>query len=478
MTERYRVMQALLRRNFAAFAMKVFQTLEPASTFQPNWHQDALAHHLELVRTGAIKRLVINLPPRTAKSIYVSVAFCAFLHGLDPTKKIACLSYSAELAGSLARAYRTIITSAWYRELFPATRISPEKNSEGEIVLTARGFRLAWSVTGTITGRGADLIIIDDPIKAEDAFSEAIRGQVNEIFDGTVLSRLDNKATAAIIVVMQRFHPEDLSGHVLAKGGWTQLCLPAIATAEEKIATGPNSFHVRRPGEVLHAEREPFALLQQQRADVGEMRFSAQYQQVPVPLEGNIIKWAWFMINEVAPDRSLGRIVQSWDTAGDVGAANAYSVCLTFLRIGNHHHLLDVLREKLDYPALKRRVIEHADAWAAKDLLIENAALGAALIQDLRRDPHAPQPISIRPEADKVTRMAAAASLIEAHSVFLPKVAGWLDTFRLELLQFPHSTFKDQTDALSQYLNWTAKNPLANPGAAPGFYGKFYDYSA
>lgn len=265
MTDRRRVLAALLRTNFAAFAMKVFQTLEPGTPFMPNWHQDALAYHLDQVRTGKLKRLVINLPPRSAKSIYASVALCAFWHGHDPSKKIACVSYSGELTGKLMRDYRTVLSSDWYRQLFPATRIGPEKNTESEIHLTARGCRLAWPITGTITGRGADLIIVDDPIKAEDAFSETIRNGVNERFDGTILSRLDQKAHAAVIVVMQRFHPEDLSGHALSQPGWTHLRLPAIAEAYEVVPTGADTAHIRQKGEALHPEREPLELLQKER---------------------------------------------------------------------------------------------------------------------------------------------------------------------------------------------------------------------
>jgi predicted phage terminase large subunit-like protein len=140
-----------------------------------------------------------------------------------------------------------------------------------------------------------------------------------------------------------------------------------------------------------------------------------------------------------------------------LGAANAYSVCVTVLWIAKHHHILDVRRDKLDYPRLKRAVVEHARRWNAKDILIEKAALGAALIQDLRADPKAPQPISIRPDADKITRMAAAAAVIENRSVFIPRAAPWLDAFRLELLQFPQSAKKDQVDALSQYLGRSAQ---------------------
>ncbi|MBI1292375.1 phage terminase large subunit [bacterium] len=475
MTERHRVFQALLRENFAAFAMKVAQFLEPGGAFMPNWHHDILSHRLDQVRTREIKRLIINAPPRSAKTIFASVALVAFIHGHDPTAKIACLSYSGELSAKLTRLYRSVIQSDWYKALFPNTRIAA-KNTESEIELTAGGYRLAWSLTGTITGRGADLIIIDDPIKAEDAFSEIIRPGVNETFDGTILSRLDNKAEGAIIVVMQRFHLEDLSGYLRAKGGWTLLSLSAIAMEDEVHLLAGGLVHKRAKGEVLHPEREPYEVLMEMKAAVGELRFSAQYQQEPVPLEGNIIKWAWFMTDEVPPDRSKGRIIQSWDTAGEVGAANAYSACMTFLREGNHHHLLDVVREKLDYPRLKRFVIEHARRWGAKDVLIEKAALGAALIHDLRADPKAPQPIAIRPENDKITRMAAAAALIESRSVFLPKDAPWLAAFRLELLQFPHGAYMDQVDALSQYLNWTkARTPRFYSGAC-GEYFEFDQY--
>lgn len=476
MSETRRVLHALLRTNFAAFAMRVFQHLEPGTQFLPNWHHDALAYELDRVRTGEEKRLVINLPPRTAKTIYTSVALCAFIHGRDPTAKIACLSYSSELSGKLMRLYRSVIQSDWYRALFPLTRIA-DKNTESEVELTAGGFRLAWSMTGTITGRGADLIIVDDPIKAEDAFSDTIRAGVNDTFDSTVLSRLDDKRNGRIVVAMQRFHLEDLSGHVIAKGGWHVLSLSAIAMSDERIAVGPGRFHHRRSGELLHSEREPLETLQRMKADVGEMRFSAQYQQAPVPVEGNLIKWSWFSVDETPIDKAKVRIVQSWDTAGDVGSANAYSVCLTFARIGKHHHLLHVLRQKLDYPALKRTAIAHARVWGAKDILIENAALGAALIQDMRSDPRAPQPISIRPEGDKITRMAAAALLIESRSVFLPKTADWLDAFKLELLQFPHGAYMDQVDALSQYLNWVKKRPLTSAGPLPpGSCGVCYTY--
>lgn len=456
---RRRMLEAMLRNDFRAFALKVLHTLDSGEILY-NWHQDALAHALDQVRLGQTRRLIINLPPRMAKSVYV-LALCAFIHGHDPTKKIASLSYAGSLAAKLTRDYRRILTSDWYQALFPATRISRSKNSEDEIELTAGGYRLSWTIGGAITGRGADIIIVDDPIKAEDAFSDAIRSSVNDTFDSTILSRFDAKKTGALIVVMQRFHPEDLSGHLLAKGGWSHFSLAAIAEADESIPIGGGALYHRAAGEALHPARENLAMLEQQRADITSMRFAAQYQQSPIPLEGNLIKWAWFDRFDVAP---AGAIIQSWDTAADVGATNAYTVCHTFVRVGHQHYLIDVLRERMDYPTLKRRVLSHAQAFRAGVVLIEYAALGMALVQDFRKDPYAAlNIISVHPERDKVTRMAACADLIEARRVALPKHADWLDAFRAELAQFPHGKYMDQIDALSQYLNWVKLHPPITP---------------
>ena len=167
------VLDAVLRQSFEAFVRKTFNTLSPGQTFVPGWHISALAYQLERIRRGEIKRLIINMPPRSLKSIAASVAFPAFVLGHDPTRRIICASYSGELAYKLANDFRAILASAWYRSIFPNTRIGPYKDSETEVELTRRGFRLATSTGGTLTGRGGDLIIIDDPLKPIDALSEA-----------------------------------------------------------------------------------------------------------------------------------------------------------------------------------------------------------------------------------------------------------------------------------------------------------------
>jgi hypothetical protein len=175
MTSEARKLEAVLRADFRAFAHKVFQTLAPGQTYIPNWHIEAIADRLEQVRRGKVRRQIINMPPRSLKSIMSSVAFPAFCLGHDPTRRIICVSYSGDLAKKHSNDFRAVIEAPWYQSAFPATRIGRFKDSEVEIEFTARGFRLATSVGGTLTGRGGDLIVIDDPLKPDDALSETKR---------------------------------------------------------------------------------------------------------------------------------------------------------------------------------------------------------------------------------------------------------------------------------------------------------------
>jgi hypothetical protein len=168
-------LEALLRNDFRAFVHKVFTTLAPGQDYVRSWHLDALAWQLDRVRRGENRRLIINMPPRSLKSIATSVAFPAFVLGWDPSRRIICVSYSGDLAKKHSNDFRAILESRWYRSIFPTARIGPFKNSETEIELTKRGFRLATSVGGTLTGRGGDLIIIDDPLKPDDAYSDTKR---------------------------------------------------------------------------------------------------------------------------------------------------------------------------------------------------------------------------------------------------------------------------------------------------------------
>ena len=447
----------VLRNDLTAFIHKSFQSLAPAQRYHKNWHIQALAWHLQQTLIGKHKRLLITLQPRSLKSVS-AVAFTAWALGHHPARRIVCASYSADLASKHAQDFRAVVESNWYARIFPRTRII--RNAETNFVTIQQGYRYATSVGGTLTGRGGDLLIIDDPMKSEDALSETKRSAVNDWYDGTLYSRLDDKREGVIIVIMQRHHLDDLAGHILQQEAWTHLNLPAIAEIDERIPIGPNQTYLRRAGELLHEAREPKAVLDQMKATLGSFRYSAQYQQRPVPVEGEIVKWDWFRFFEVPLRLQPGdEMVQSWDTAYRADELADWSACTTWVVRGNQFYLIDILREKLSYPELKKRVIGHALDYQANVVIIENKGSGMSLIDDLRQGGAAgvPMPIAFEPESDKLTRMSSQSAQIESGQVFLPRGASWLDDFRSELLQFPHGRHDDQVDSLSQFLAWIQK---------------------
>jgi hypothetical protein len=384
---RARVLEAVCRNDFASFVRKCYHTLSPAATFQPNWHILAVAHHLEQVRLGKNKRLIINMPPRSLKSVMSSVAFPAFMMGHDATKRVIAVSYGSELAIKHANDFRAIANAPWYQRLFPGMRISPTKNTESEVATTRNGYRLATSIDGTLTGRGGDIVIIDDPLKPIDAHSDSKRERVNEWFKNTLLSRLDNKLDGAVVVVMQRLHMDDLTGMLLrASDEWTLLSLAAMAEHEERIEIGPDRYHTRHVGDLLHPEREPKAVIESIRSDLGSDTFAAQYLRAPIPPGGAMIKRHWVCRYDHLPSRtSSASVIQSWDTASKEGGQNDWSVCTTWLRHERKYYLMDVLRGRFDYPTLRARALSHAAAHKPNKILIEDTGVGTALLAELKK---------------------------------------------------------------------------------------------
>ena len=445
----------ILRSDLTAFVQMVFKTVSPNDTFKPNWHIEAITHELMRCHARECNRLLITQPPRSLKSICSSVAFVAWALGHDPSLRFLCVSYSEGLASDLARQFRMVVESDWYKRIFPRMRLRTETKTE--CITTSSGSRVALSVGGSITGRGADFIIIDDPLKAEDGASESARTNVIEWYDGTLSTRLNDKESGVIIVVMQRLHQEDLAGYLIERGGWHNLNLPAIAIDDQCVRIGPDEVHCRKEGDVLHPERESDETLERIKTEVGSLQFSAQYQQSPVPREGNLIKRKWLKTYETAPERRPGvRIAQSWDIATTTDERNNYSVCTTWAIKQKEYYLLDVWRDRLEFPDLRRKIVNHALRHEAQTVLIEKTGPGQQLIQDLKRDTTRgfPNPIGVRPEGDKLVRMEAQTPRMEGGHVLLPKEAPWLAVFVEELLAFPRGKHDDQVDSVSQFLKW------------------------
>jgi predicted phage terminase large subunit-like protein len=448
-----------LRGDLYAFTVQCFYELNPAATFLPNWHIEVVAAALEACRRGDITRLSINQPPRSLKSHCASVAFVAFILGHNPTAQIICASYGQDLANKHALDCRTILASAWYQTLFPDTRLSSERQAVQEFMTTQQGFRLSTSVGGVLTGRGADFIIIDDPLKPDEALSDTQRKTVNDWFDGTLYSRLNDKRTGRIILIMQRLHEDDLVGHVL--GGpepWKVIRFPAIAEEDEthviETLDRPLRYYQRRAGEALHPEREPLEVLHRLREVQGEYNFAGQYQQAPAPLGGGLVKAEWFKTYTAADvPAKFEMIFQSWDTANKPTELSDYSVCTTWGVKDKQVYLLQVLRKRLGYPELKRAVREQAEAFSPQTILIEDKASGTQLIQELVGEGmHVIQ--KYEPTMDKTVRMYTVTSTIENGFVHLPDKAAWLDEYLHELTSFPNGKYDDQADSTSQALDW------------------------
>jgi phage terminase large subunit-like protein len=245
---------------------------------------------------------------------------------------------------------------------------------------------MATSVGGVLTGRGADVILIDDPMKPADAMSESRRTGANAWFDGTLYSRLNDKTKGSIVIVMQRLHEDDLVGHVLKAEGWEIVAFPAIAEADEthEIETpfGRRAF-ARKAGEALHAERESLATLERIRATIGEANFAGQYQQRPAPAGGGMIRETWFPRFSEAERPAFERIIQSWDTANKPTELADYSVCTTWGLKGPNAYLVNVFRKRLAFPDLERAVIDQDALFSPEVVLIEDRASGTKLIQAL-----------------------------------------------------------------------------------------------
>ena len=454
--------QRILRRDLTSFIDRSFRELNPQTEFLPASYIELIAAKLEACRQGKIRRLIINIPPRTLKSHCASVVFPAWLLGHNAASNIICVSYGQELAEKFARDCRRLMQSSWYRALFP-TRLA-DRLAVHDFATTQHGTRFATSVGGVLTGRGADMIIIDDPLKPDDAMSQTRRQAVNEWYDNTLLSRLNNKAKGCIIIIMQRLHQDDLVGHVLEQEAWEVLSLPAIAEDDHHhVIDGPfgkRDFY-RPAGTALPPEREPIAVLEALRRAVGEYNFVSQYQQTPVPPGGNIVKTEWLRYYDRGdlPER-FTKTLQSWDTANKASELNDFSVCTTWGMRDQKFYLLDVYRRRLEFPDLRRAVIEQAKRHGVQTILVEDKASGTQLIQDLRGEIFGLTPYSPPPGSDKIIRLHTQSTVFENGHVLLPRQASWLDEYVRELTAFPGSKFDDQVDSTTQALDHM-RNALA-----------------
>jgi predicted phage terminase large subunit-like protein len=464
-----RTADALYRVSFGAFAYAAYAALYPNKPLVPNWHIKCICHHLQemsrqletggsvMIDTRAVsKHLVINLPPRSLKSFLVSIAWVAWMLGRNPNLEIICASYSEDLAHKFSRDCRVLMESRFYKRVF-RTRLNPRKSTETEFETTKRGGRLATSIGATLTGRGADIFIIDDPTKSNDAHSKVALEAANDWFRSTALNRRNNPAKTLMLVVQQRLHTNDLSG-LLIDHGWPSLVMPAIATEAQDYAIADGEVYYRPAKELLQPDWDSLGELETTKAEIGSRNFAAQYQQNPTPPDGNMIKSSWLRRYHSVPPRDKFRsMVLSCDPAAKTNVSNDYTAMTVVGIDAKELYLLHVERGHWTVLEMQRRITALASQWKTTHIIVEDTASGMGLIQLLREQTRLPV-IGQHPTDDKETRMSRHEGRFEAGRILLPAEAPWLADFENELLAFPSGRYDDQVDALLLFLDWFAKN--------------------
>ena len=456
---------ATAARRFDVFAELVFHLLEPATPLARGWHLEAMAAALTDVESGACRRLLVTIPPRSMKSRYASVAFPAWVLGRNPSAKLICVSYSQDLAATHSRAFRQVIQSELYRQIFPRAAGSFIRALEHDLQTQQGGYRLATSLGGTVTGIGADYILIDDLMKAQDASYPEARQRARQFVDETLLSRLNSKADGRIVSIQQRLHEDDIVAHFKEKGGFRELELPAIAVRDEIIPLMNGRQHFRKTGDVLNPQREPMAVLEQLCREMGNRVFQAQWQQNPTPTNGAYIDWYRAQFYDQAPPRErLHKIVHSWDVASSTEPHADYSVGTVWGYDGATWLLLDLIRVRLAYADLLARVRLERKRWRADLIIVEKSSVGPVLLDDLARDfrgignseHHAPYcaRLAAQPRTSKQERMMAHVERLYSGFAKLPRQAPWLDDLRRELVAFPGGRHDDQVDSIAQFLEY------------------------
>lgn len=485
-----------LENRFIDFFSAAWSEIDPAP-LQLNWHHEAIAEHLEAVAYGQIRKLLINVPPRHTKTLLASVAFPAWLWArqpdpdfplLGPQAKFLCLSYSDQLAMDNATLARRLITSEWYQKRWGnRVKIASDQDAKNKFDTVQGGSRISASFGGTITGRGGDVKIYDDPHKVDEAESETIRDGVLRTYDGTLKSRITDPHISAEIIIMQRLHENDLAGHLLdtdpefvhlnlpAEYDSIRHCVTSIGWNDPRTEDGellwPDRFG---PDELAPFKRNPY-------------EWSGQWQQLPVPRGGGIIKSDWWQIWDSVEAAKYGLewsdekgklkefpafdfVIASLDGAYGKKQENDYSALtiwgsFTDLNKNRRWMLAFAWQAKLEFHDLVERVAKDCKRYKVSRLLIEGKATGQSVEQEMRRA-YARENFSVQlvnPTLDKIARAHSIVYLFTDKMIWAPDpdIIDWSALVINECASFPKGTHDDLVDSVTQTLGWLRMAGLA-----------------
>lgn len=439
----------------------------------PVKHLRLLSDKLVDVAAGNIRHLMIFMPPRHGKSELTSKYFPAWYLGLNPDKRVILTSYEADYAATWGYRARNILLE--YGHLF-GVKVSPESSARNRWDIEGHlGGMSTAGVGGAITGKGAHLLIIDDPVKNdEQANSKTYRDKAAEWYKSTAYTRLE--PGGAIIIIQTRWHEDDLSGRLLKEepDKWTVINLPALAEAHDQLG--------RLQGEALFPRRYPADALLEIKQTVGSYWFSSLYQQRPQIEEGAIFKRQYFRYFETTPDgyilhsgnidkkvsTSACKVFQTCDPAASTKDTADYFVLATWAQTPDMDLLLlDVNRTRLEGPEQVKLFKSEFSKWQPTFQAVETVAAGKILYQMLVREG---LPVrELKPDKDKVTRALPAAARMEAGAIYLKRGAPWLVDYEDELTSFPKGAHDDQVDVTSYAVQMIMRRPATVPRFQPGF---------
>lgn len=482
--ERAKLVRELIARGGLREFMRIFWHAVEQQPFRDNWHLEAICEHLEAVTKGEIKRLLINVPPGTGKSLTCSVFWPAYLWALDPGKRIICASYDQSLVQRQAQLHINLIASESYREAYPHVQLVSKTPALREFSTTRGGFRFSTSPEGKGTGRHGHGAIVDDPMKPQDAIMQrkAAFTKVDTWFDGTLPTRAVDLESFWLMLIMQRIHTDDLSGRCRASGNWTELILPMRQVKRPYWARDPR----KEVGELLWPARFPEHKVRDLEITL-KAEASAQLQQDPTPMSGGIVEESWTRLEWIEVPKK-GTFIQSWDFSSkglleshskvsgqlwcasrDVkylrellcglddrlaklpGAFDSRTVAIPerqelFLLIDAVGDHWNYVRSKAEFKNAQRR-----PHWSrARVKLIELKANGPAIIEDLKREVYGLK--GVEPDGSKEERLRVHSDKFETRMVVFPpgKVG---DEVREQLIKFPRFSWDDHVDTTTQALD-------------------------
>lgn len=455
-------------RTLPDFIEQAWQVIEPGTTYVDNWHIHLIGEYMEAVNTGQIRRLIINIPPRHMKSLEVTVCYPVWTWIKHPEKRFIKVSYSDSLSRKHNIIARDIIRSPWYQKNWGgAFTLKDDVNRQNEFKNNHQGFMLSTSVGGALTGEGGDVIIIDDPQNPLMANSEAEREASVNFFKNTLQTRLNDPKTGVFIVIMQRLHENDLTGHILSEAlGYEHLCLPAIAEEKTVIHFPISGKEItREPGDILNEGRFDSEVLDNMKKSMGSVQFAGQFQQTPAPAEGIIFKREWLTSFYTEAPRTTD--IQSWDMAFTKSEGSAKVAGFVLGRRGADIYIRDLVNDKMDFTESVAAVRTLSGKWkSARAKVVENKANGPAIVNTLKKE--IPGMVEFNPKGSKEERAMSVTPYFEAGNIHFPdpKTHPWVDDLIRDLLIFPKGTYKDTVDALVQGILYFMERPIGSIGGS------------